>query len=277
MERYNIRGHVVVINMTRDELAKQVARSSASIKTVCGIANNAAWACALEAIGYLRKHPRYRQMVKRGFEDALDEFQKYEHRLIYAKENRLFHVGDLVPVYRKKYGDITDREYYEFWASTGATAYAQRHVWVTNLWNKFRLSLIGHKIQNEEIVAWGMVADACLKLAVCIYENHIKACEEDFDVPSPLLQEIFGQLNIASIEKKWDRALTMLEPKTEGYDLTELEQRNIQQGLDQLQEEWTSAATITGSLTESIEAYEEVFRTKGEQKKALRQVAEMRG
>lgn len=274
--KYKINGEVLSIPYSQEELAERVGKGAAIIKTMVGIGNNAAWSCCLETIDHLRKHPNYRHRVKHGFMVAMDGFKTYERRLIHASENRLFCVNDLTPEYRKKYGDITDRMYYDFWASTGATAYSQKRVWVTNLWNKFRLSLIAHKIPNVEVVAWGMTADACLKLAVCIYENSIKTCVIDYDVPKLLLEAIFGQLNIAVIEKRWDDALVLLEPLTATYDLTELEQKNIQLGLDQLQDEWTSVATLTGSLTESIEAYDEIFRTKGEQKKALRQVAEMK-
>ena len=267
---------MVAVNTSRPELHKRVARAAALIKTMTSIGNNAAWACCLEALGFIRKHPRYRQLVKRGFEDAMDAFVAYEHRLIYTETNRLFHVADLLPEYRKRYGDITDREYYEFWASTGATLYAKKRQWATNLWNKFRLSLIAHGVPHEDLVAWSMTANACLKLAVCIYENSIKVCVNDYQIPNALLVEIFGQLNISTIDKKWSNATMLLEPMTELYDLTEAEQRNIQLGLDQLQEEWTGLAAITGSLTDIIEAYDELFRTKGEQRKALRQVADMR-
>ena len=41
-------------------------------------------------------------------------------------------------------------------------------------------------------------------------------------------------------------------------------------------EQWTSTATMTDALAETTEAHDDVFRTKGEQKKALRQIAEMR-
>ena len=261
--------------MTKDELTKRVAHVSAAIKVVTGITNNAAYAACLEAIDHVRMHRNYRHTVKRAFKDALDEFKAYEHRLIYSEQNRLFRLNDLTPEYRKRYGDITDREYYEFWCATGASAYQQKHPWVMNLWNKFRLSLIAHKIPNEDIVAWPMAADACLLLAVAVHENWIKVGTAEYGIPDILMKEVFGQLSLEEVEKKWAKALSMFEPLTDGYELTSLEQKNIQMGLDQLQEEWTSMATIRGGLNEAIEAYDEVFRTRGEQKKALRQVAEM--
>ena len=263
------------MSMTRAELTERVARAAAFIKTMTGIGNNAAWEACLEARDQLKKHLRYRHLIKREFNLAIVEFKAYEKRLLHTETNRLFCVADLTPEYRKRYGNITDREYYDYWAATGQTAYHQKRQWMTNLWNKFRLSLIGHKVPNEEIVAWGMAADACLKLAVCIYENSIKSAEQEQGVPEVLLDAIFGDLNISSVEKRWDRALMILEPFTGTFELTEQEQRNIQLGLDQLQEEWTSCATLREALSETTEAYEEVFRTKGEMKKAMRMIEEI--
>ena len=276
MMKVKVNGERLVLPMTQAELTERVAKAAGLVKTMTGIGNNAAWAACLDAMDQLRKHPRFRHLVKREFNGAILEFKAYEKRLIYADMNRMFCVDDLTPEYRKRYGNITDREYYEYWSATGATAYAQKRQWMTNLWNKFRLSLIGHKVPNEDTVAWGMAADACLKLAVCIYENAIRVGVEDYGVPKVLLDAIFGDLNISAVEKRWDMALMMLEPFTGTFELTEQEQRNIQLGLDQLQEEWTSCATLRGALIETTDAYEEVFRTKGEMKKALRLIEDIR-
>lgn len=276
LTKYNINGKVIAVTYSRETLANKVAAASSVIKSMCGIANNAAWACCLEAMDALRQHPNYRHRVKKSFNDAMEEFKAYERNLIYAERNRLFHVADLTPQYRKRYGDITDREYYEYWSSTGATAYYRNKGWVLNLWNKYRISLLQHKVPHEEQLAWAMTACATLRLAECVYDNELDVCVEVHDVPKELISEIFGGLNVQRIADRWQTALTMLEPKAEDYELDEDEQKNIQFGLDQLMECWTSEATICNALTETTEAYGEVFRTQGEQKKALRMIAQMR-
>lgn len=276
MLRINIRGERLALPMTQGELTNRVAKVAGLVKTMTGIGNNAAWQACIDANEQLKKHKRYRHSVKQGFTDTLKAFQSYERRLVYAEANRLFSVSDLTPEYRKRYGNISDREYYDYWAATGTTAYYQKRQWMTNLWNKFRLSLIGHNVPDPGTVAWGMAADACLKLAVCIYENAVKVGVEDYGIPRQLLDAIFGDLRISEIEKRWDRALMMLEPFTSTYELNEQEQRNIQLGLDQLQEEWTSCATLREALSETTESYADVFRTKGEMKKALRYIETIR-
>lgn len=275
MIKYKVGSDIVAVNMSMEDFANSVSYAAAYVKTIVGIGNNAAWAATLEALDHLRQHPNFRHMVKREFNFAIVEFKAYEQRLIHTTNNRLFHVTDMAPEYRKRYGDITDREYYEYWAASGTTAYYREHQWVTSLWNKFRLSLIAHHVPNEDIVAWGMTADACLKTALSIYENSLLVAERENGVPMTVLRAIFGSLSIASVERRWDRAMMMLEPLTAGYELTPTEQKNIQNGVDQLSDAWSSCATLRQSLAETTEAYEEVFRTKGEMKKALRVIGEI--
>ena len=118
-------------------------------------------------------HPRYRQAVKQAYKRAIDEYHDYEHRLVYATRNRFFHVEDLSPKYRKIYGNITDAEYFEFWKGTSAKAYQVSRPLVTSLWNKYRLSLLNHGISHPDILAWPMVAQACLTIAETMY-NHVE-------------------------------------------------------------------------------------------------------
>lgn len=274
MTKWKVGGEIFATHGSTEDMIQQVGKASAVIKTMCGIGNNAAWSCCLEALDHIRTHPNYRQRVKQGFKQAMEAFRAYERRLLYDQEASLFQIDEMAPEYRKRYGNITDRQYYDYWCSTGATVYMQRHRWVTSLWNKYRLSLINHHVKNEDSLAWGMTACSTLRLAEAVYNHVIDVCVADYGVPSPLLKAIFGPLNIHAIGDKWDAALDMLEPVR--YTLEDIEQKNIQAGLDQLLEEWTSVATMCDALTESTEAFDEVFRTKGEQKKALRQIAEMR-
>lgn len=292
LTRWRINGEIIASSISKEEMGQRVAKASGSIKTMSGIANNAAWQVVLHAyscisghaldpadpkgVRLLPPHPNFRHRVKQGFKQALDEFMAYERALIYSENNRLFCLADLTPEFRKRYGNISDREYYDYWCSTGAAAYVKTNGWINNLWNKYRLSLIHHHVPHAEMTAWAMTACASLRLAECIYLNNIEVCAKDLDIPRPLLVEIFGRLNVGRIADKWDAALKMLEPLTESYDLDETESKNIQFGLDQLSEQWTSMRTMTDALSDSTESYSEVFRTKGEQKKALRMIAEMR-
>ena len=73
------------------------------------------------------------------------------------------------------------------------------------------------------------------------------------------------------------KPLLYAEPVVERrYDLDDIESRNIEMGLRQLCEGWIDTNTIFGSTMAAVEEYGEVFRTKGEQKKAMREIAEVK-
>ena len=255
-------------------LTRLVSEASGVIKTTLGVANNAAWAAALEAHDHVKTSRRYRQAVKKAFRDTIEAFRDRERKLVHAQKNRLFHVEDLLPEHRKRYGDITDGEYYEYWCSTGQTAYYQTRSWVMNIRNKYRQSMIAHDGAEAEIVSWAMAADACLRLAQVVYANITELCADEFDIPKALLDEIFGALDMTLIADKWNKAIGLLAPETEVYTLTDYETKNIQYALDQLMDQWMSLDTIKSSVKETISSYDDIFRTKGELKKALREVSE---
>ena len=259
--------------MTEEEFDNQMMRASAVMKTMTGIGNNSAWAACLEALDHIKQHPRYKHEVKRAFNAVTDEFKAYERNLLQASRNRLFHVADMIPESRKRYGDITDREYFDYWAASGATVYANKREWFINLWNKFRLYFINHKVAHPDIAAWAVAADMALKLSLTIYEESCKTVSEK--VPIALIKVVYAQLSLERVSKAWGKATAILEPATQLNDYTEIEQKNIQHGLDQLEEQWTDTNNIVGALSDTSEAFDEIFRTKGEQKKTLRMIASL--
>lgn len=273
---YKIKRQIVTSTIGKDELATLVSQAASNIKTVLGIINNAAWASVLEAMDHIRQHPNYRHQAKAAFHQSLKSLTAYENRLLHARENRLFCLLDLTPEYRKQFGNITDREYYDFWASTGSSAYQREHVWITSLWNKFRLSLIAQKIPHPDIVAWGLTAQSMLVLASSVYEGSLKAYETEMEIPQLLSDAIFHDLNLKEVEQRWERAMGLLSRIPSNQELSQTEQGNIRVGLIQLLEKLTDLATISDSIAESVSAYEEVFRTPGEQDKALRKAKQLK-
>ena len=93
-----------------EQMNLDLGRAASVVKLVCGVANNATWLVMLDAHDQIKKHPRYRHEVKRHYKMALDLFRKQERSLLYASQNRLFHVADLTPDARKQYGNITGCE-----------------------------------------------------------------------------------------------------------------------------------------------------------------------
>jgi len=267
------------MTMTREELEVRVAKAAGVVKLVCGLGNNAAWMACLDAHDAVRKHSRYNQRVKGGntvgyfYKKVLKMYAQYERNLIHSETNRFFHLADMSEETRKKYGNISDRQYYEFWQGIGCAAYARSKPMVTSLQNKYRLSLLGHGIQQPEVVAWAMVAQACLELAVTMYETALRNIAQELHVNQKILEAVFGQFSMKEISKVWNKALDITEPAA-NYSLNDMEARNIELGIIQLQEAWTKPQELYGATLDSVKDYDEVFRTKGEMKKAMREISE---
>ena len=262
--------------MTKDETVRRMSCAASVVKLVCGVGNNAAWLVVLDALDQAKRCQRYKGAVKMAFRRCVEIYRAQERQLIYGQENRMFHMGDMSPEIRKKYGDITDRQYFEFWTGLGASAYEKTRPLLTSLWNKYRLSLERHGVKDSEKVAWVMVAMASLELAVKMYGQAVDECVTGYELPKSIVERVFGQFSMGALRGQWKKAMEALAPDTEGYDLDEVEERNIDMGLRQLLEAWCDPGILYDSTFAAVEEYDEVFRTKGEQKKAMREIAEVR-
>ena len=261
--------------MTYEELNRTIAVVASQVKLAVGIGNNAAWAAVLEAHDHIRQHRNYRHEVKRLYKQALQEFHDYEARLMHTQKNRMFRVSDMSENTRKKYGDITDREYYDFWTATGATAYTQTRPFVTNLHNKYRISLEAHGVKQPDILAWAMTADACLKIARQIYNVTLQVMEDVFKVRRKILIEVFGQFDLSRVIACWQTAMRKTDKGAFDYDMTDIERKNIEHAIDDLIDRWSDTQKHLRITNETMKDYDDIFRTKGEMKKAQRELSEL--
>ena len=262
--------------LTYEETCKRMGNAAAVVKLITGVANNAAWLITLNAHDHARRCHNYRHQVKHLFVETMRALRRYETRLIYASDNRMFHLADMSDKVRKKYGNITDREYYDFWAGVGNAAYERTLPLLTSLQHKYRKSLEREGVQEAEHVAWVMVAMAALELAVQMYRRAIDECVNGYKLPRIMVETVFNQFSLATISEMWRKALVALCPGTDKITPSPTDARNIELGLEQLCQAWSDPKTLYGSTMDTVEEYQEVFRTKGEQKKSLREIAEVR-
>ena len=262
--------------MNYQEIYKGMSNAAAVVKLICGVANNAAWRCALEAHDHARRCHNYRHHVRRSFKECFRALHSYEARLIYSTENRMFHLADMSERVRKKYGNITDREYYDFWAAMGSEAYKRTEPLITSLQHKYRKSLEREGVPEADHVAWVMVAMAALDLAVQMYRRSIDECEKGYKLPRKLLERVFGQFSLQEVADRWRKALIALCPGTDHIKPSDIDMHNIELGLEQLCRAWADPTTLYNSAMDTVTEYQEIFRTKGEQKKSLREIAEVR-
>lgn len=267
--------------MTEEELQQALGNSAKVVKLICSVGNNAAWNVMMDAYDHAKKCKRFTASIKGGrvcsqFKRAINDFNAYERNLLRCSKNRMFHLADMSEEIRRKYGDITDDEFYEFWKGVGAVAHKKTKPMITSLWNKYRLSLINHHVADADHVAWVMTAQACIDLSIRLHDHALKECTNGYRLPRPLLDHVFGQFSLTRVSRSWYRAMLDLEPGLEPITLDDVEERNIEYGLYQLTEAWLEPSLLYDATSEAVEDFEEIFSTSGQVKKALREIAEVK-
>lgn len=281
--------------VTVAELERTVAQVAGFVKMMTGVANNAALAIMSDCLDKIadkrsqasyaeepwHPHPRYRQKVKFLFNQALQERDQYRRRLMYASGNgiRFFAMKDMPEDTRRKYGVVSDKTYFEFWEGTGSLAYQKSQPLIGSLWNKFRLSMLNHHVPQPEQVAWGLVAANMLELAVVIWQRAMKSAHEAFDglLTMDYVESLYRPFSLAKVSQRWQKALSLMAPETSGYELDATEERNIALGVEQIMELWVSPDLPFDSTIQAVEDFQDdIFRTPGHAKKAMRELADMR-
>lgn len=283
-----------VEKIDREQSELDVAKCSGFVKMMCGVANN----CAIGIVNECRSkiadirdgddckdrprqpHPGYKHRAKKLFTQFFQEWHAMETNLLYPPkgETRFFHVADMPAESLKRYGSMTDAEYFGFWKGTGALAIVKSRPLVTSLQNKFRLSLEHHGVRNAQQTAWAMTGDAVLQLAVETWERTMRSCQEAL----PMLELSFVERLWHAFSPKhpaetWRKAMLLMAPECDGYKLDAVEERNIALGLEQLRDLWVSSDLPFDATIQAVDDYnDDIFRTRGEAKKSMRQLAEMR-
>lgn len=290
----NYVGRRVMTQEENQQLTVLVGQMSGFVKIMMGVADN----CALLVMRYAhdkisdlrdsesykerprRPHPNYRHKAKMLFRKALEESVTWRTRLLNPSrdEVRFFHVDDIQPDARKKYGEMTDQEYFEFWQATGSRAYTECFPLVTSLWDKFRLSMQAHGIGHADQTAWGLTALTVLQLSVDSWNSTLLSVNDAMErrLSPAFMERIYRPFLLSRVADLWEQALIALSPETADYKLDSREERNIELGIRQLREKWISPTTPFDSLSGAVEDYDDIFRTKGEMKKAMREIGELR-
>ena len=268
--------------MIYEEIVRAIGNAAAIFKLVCGVGNNAAWVVMMEGYDHARRCKAFRKSLKGGhlvgwyFKKAVRDFNDYERNLLTTQTNRMFHVADMNDDVRRKYGNISDAEYYEFWKGVGGVAYSKTKPLITSLVNKYRVSLVQHEVKDAENVAWVMTAQAAIDLSLALFESAAKECEVGLKLHRKVLDEVFSQFSLKTISKDWMRALMLLAPETDPIKLSDVEERNIDLGLEQLMESWLDPELLYSSASGAVDDFNDIFASKGFVKKVQREIAEVK-
>ncbi len=269
-----------------ERLKQIIAQSAGLVKLVCGVCNGAAHALALEAHDQLRGLPCARRQIKGGrtvwqsFERALDCYQDYANRLLYTDGNWFFHLAYMDEATRKRYGNITDEDYFEMWISMGAAIYDEHRALATCLQNKWRLYLEAQGVKDSSAKAWCITAMIGFGIASMAYQYSVKQAAALLpNVRFSAFERIFKSFDLSTVGRMWMSALDDLDRRALLLAQDAIDKdagvKNIKVSVEQLQDAWLSDESLAEAMRLSVTDFEEVFRTKGEQKKRLREIDEL--
>lgn len=266
-----------------EQLTKEWATAAGLMKELMGVANNAAWLVILDAREELRELPNWKQRVSGGmtvaqnFQRAIEAFHAYEKALLWDDEFGYFDLQNMPEHTRKMYGDISNRDYYDFWCAIGGSTYSRTRPFVTSLWNKYRLALEHDGISNADTIAWGMCGIACLNAAVTIYSMSLDMIHEQFHIDLALLRKVFRKFSLTDVEKLWEDACKLAFPKAFSAPMSDTDGQNVEMGIRQIMEQWTDGDKIYDDMEKTLEECgEDVMKTQGFVKKAITEVQQLR-
>lgn len=254
------------------ELEDRVWKASGMVKALTAMPNNVVFIVLYEAYHKLRRHPSFKQNVKRAFNSAMQYYKDYEKQLYGAMENRMFHVDDLVAETRKRYGNITDKDYYDLWQDMGSTGYHLTRPHIDALTHKFQLSLEKRDVPHADILAYVLTASTMLSIAVGFYKSAVELCLTEFKLPKRIVELLYSQFSLEKVEKAWSKAACGI--CTKAYELEDIETRNIEISIKDISDIFSDEDNMLVAVRNSVENMEELFRTKGEMKKMLRMISE---
>lgn len=130
-------------------------------------------------------------------------------------------------------------------------------------------------MRDAEHVAWVLTAATALELAEQLYEIAISESVRGYDLKESIVRSVFGQFSLKPINNRLRSAMMLLSPDSE-FEISDLERRNIQHGIQQLHEAWMDPTLLYNSTMASVEDYDEIFATRGYQKKTLKELADIR-
>lgn len=250
-----------------EQIEHRMALCSGMVKAMCAMSNNVAYIMLYNAHDHARKHPAYKQQVKQLYKRTMEQYRAYERQLYGAMEFRMFHLADLTPEARKRYGDITDKDYFEMWQDMGSTGYRLALPHLQALTHKFRLSLRKRGVPYEDIICHQLTAQAVLDIAVGIHRSAITLARDEFHLPTEIIQRNYEQFSLNNVAMSLEKAVHAL--CSEEYALDEQEEHNIQISIRDIADTFAKQENMLEAVIDTVKNNEEIFRTKGEMKKVL--------
>lgn len=243
-------------------------------RTYCGTINSAVWMVCLEAYEQVRRTPMFHKRLKDGntpkwhFKRVFKEFNAYERTLIYGEAfDGFYDLAKMPPEYRKCFGNISNREYYELWFAVGTNVYEKTYPFVSCLVNKFKLSFLSKYKDNATVAAWLWATIVCFRISHTIFQLITKTLAQKSGIAESRMNKMFSSFSLSRISQAWADAGGAFMPNF-SCNLNEISSSNVVYGVEDLITKWSSKDTIFASIHKAFNDYDEVWRTPGEQKRA---------
>lgn len=251
--------------MTQEDLIIRNKRYAISgwVKQIGGVVNNATWLVMIDALDAIKTHPRYKQRVKLNFKTALQKFKEYEAVLQCDEHKGLFNLEELIPEARKKYGDITNQEYYEYWCAVGGPAYMLSKDKMKAITDALTTHLSTEGYSHTDILAKLLLASACMEHAILCVDGIIEAGCRDVQLSVSEGMKFYSVLSLRPVHAAWQKAVFTLEPTLGDMTVPE----HVYRHYDGLGELWRSEQFVIACIRKASEDYEEIFRNKTELRK----------
>lgn len=262
--------------------AETVSQASYFVKLIDGVVNNAAWAACLDAYECIEPLKRFNQQVKGGdtagygYQRALRALKQYQRNLIYASDIRFFHVADMTGDTRNFYAkDMTDEQYYDFWASFGFKAYQDNRPFLTCLVNKLYLAYKKGNVKHADAAAWSMGAYMSMSVATECHADAVKVVANQWGGRLAEWQRLFKAFDLSPVEKLWGDAHRDFFPELATLEFDSDEFQNIKLSFNQWAERLVRGKTLVQSRVATVNDFaDDIFRTKGCAKKAIRELTD---
>lgn len=238
------------------------------VKAMCAMPNNVAYIMLYNAHDHAKQHPAYKQKTKQLYKHTLELYMAYERRLCEATNFRMFEVADLAPEARKRYGNITNKDYFTLWQDFGSTGYRLALPHLQALTHKFRLSLRRRGVPYEDILCHQLTAQAVLDIAVSFHRSATILAHKEFHLSNEIIHTHYDQFSLNNVAMALEKAVQSL--CSEVYALDEQEERNIQISIKDIADVFSKQENMLLASSNAIENNADIFRTKGEMKKILR-------
>ena len=272
-------GYNPVINprgYTKDEYVNAVNQSASVMKVTIGCCHNATYLVLVDAHDSIKSHPGYSGRAGSMFRKVFKEWKTYENNLLYSQRNRFFRLSDMSAEARSRLGNITDREYFEFWQGLGSKMYTETKPLISSLANKFRLSLEHNGVKHPVPLSKGLAAIACLEMSCDAWESVINQNVEDFAIDRNLLSSLLKGFLLRNIADLWSKALSALDPSTCDHKVNSFDEKNISMSINQLFLKWTDPTLVLDSTAADIMDFADIFSSKRAFREAVADTNAMR-